>query len=229
MNLSKLSKPFVLQPFGGMCNRLRAIMCYYYDLNAHKRVLYVRWIPDRIVSHAEFSSVFEPLNGVVFVKTLNPKHNVIKVSNGYLDHKKGWTKKILHRLRPKKNLQIIIDNLKKTLDQDYIAVHVRRTDMRRKIETPDNVFFDFIDAFDANKPIFLATDNGVTQQIFKKRYGDRIIISNDMGDKNTRSSTRISTLADAVIDLFVCIYSGHFLGTKHSSFSNLIMQYKQCL
>jgi len=48
-----------------------------------------------------------------------------------------------------------------------------------------------------------------------KNFGITII-------KIYNSNRRSTSLENAIIDLYMCIYSNDFLGTKHSSFTNFI-------
>ena len=113
------------------------------------------------------------------------------------------------------------DEIKKRmniLENDYISVHIRRTDHLKAIEiSTDEIFIDFLDNFE-DKNIYIATDNKKTYDIFKKRYNERIKINYH----EESESLRKTSLKDAIIDMYMCINSNNFMGSYYSSFSEFI-------
>lgn len=111
---------------------------------------------------------------------------------------------------------------------DYVAVHVRRTDHEKTLENkqdaavPDEEYFRQIDATGLDK-IYLATDNAKTQRIFMQRYGNRIIVHDDVQGFGSRvRPVRCTSMQHAVADLYQCFRATHFIGTPWSSFSSTI-------
>ena len=107
----------------------------------------------------------------------------------------------------------------------YAAVHVRRTDHVTLwgISTPDAEFFKFLDGkrSSGEERIYVATDNAGTQQLFSERFGADVTVTLAAIDP-TATALRHTTVADAVVDLFVCADARAFKGTRGSSFSDAI-------
>lgn len=110
---------------------------------------------------------------------------------------------------------------------DGIAVHVRRTDFltdsNRKSEVkPNETWFDFIDKsivkMGKDTPVYLATDNEITQREFVTKYPN-IIMWKTIGKTK---KLRKTSLEDAVIDVYIARHAKVFLGTQNSSYSDLI-------
>ncbi len=106
---------------------------------------------------------------------------------------------------------------------ESIAVHVRRSDHvawkpRAQSQTSDGEFFGYIDA-QPSRRVFLATDDAAVAKMMLERYGpERIILSSSFDQKTLRQTT----LADAVVDMYVAAHAHSFHGSRYSSFSRLI-------
>jgi hypothetical protein len=85
--------------------------------------------------------------------------------------------------------------------------------------TTDDEFIDFLDKSDNNKNIYIASDNEITYNKFKKKYQNRIKFDYH---KTNKSAIRQTSLQDAIIDIYMCVYSDDFMGSGWSSFSDLI-------
>ena len=85
--------------------------------------------------------------------------------------------------------------------------------------TDDEEFINFLDKSDNNKNIYIATDNKITYNKFKKKYQNRIKIDYH---KTNNNSLRKTSLQDAIIDIYICVYSDDFMGSGWSSFSRVI-------
>jgi len=110
------------------------------------------------------------------------------------------------------------------LNKNYISVHIRRTDHIQLAKynnryTDDEEFINFLDKSDNNKNIYIATDNKITYNKFKKKYQNRIKIDYH---KTNNNSLRKTSLQDAIIDIYICVYSDDFMGSGWSSFSRVI-------
>jgi len=126
-----------------------------------------------------------------------------------------------------------IESTKNRIGEDYIACHIRRTDIitiqKKYNVTPptDEEFEDFIESYPDRK-FYLATDSRQTQNKFIEKFGDRIYYSNiPSGNGSTRHPKRTTPIQEAVADLFLCIDSVDFYGTACSSFSTFIENYKR--
>ena len=64
----------------------------------------------------------------------------------------------------------------------------------------DSYYMDFIDSHDSNLKIYIATDNKETLDIFKKKYGSRIINNSTFIDR--QFGLRKTSIYDVVVDLF---------------------------
>ena len=119
--------------------------------------------------------------------------------------------------------KIIFDKLK-ILNKNYISVHIRRTDhigvaKSNNRYTNDDEFINFLDKSDNRKNIYIATDNEITYNKFKKKYPKRIKFDYHTTNNNAMRKT---SLKDAIIDMYMCVYSNDFMGSDYSSFSDII-------
>ena len=219
----------LIQP--GLCVRMYLIISYLnYAKDNGKKLLCLWKKNDQCPGN--FSEVFEKINDVVFIendfkgiKGVFPKGKYSwNMIEGY------WPSKYYKDyslFRPVKKLQDKIDSIVKNLG-DFISLHIRRTDMPGLVSDQD--FFGFIERYPDLK-IYLACDQKSTQEIFLKKYGERIFINKpfkkewDPQDKLKRSSS----LEDAVIDLFVAPRAKYYKGSNNtengigsSSFSGTI-------
>jgi len=94
------------------------------------------------------------------------------------------------------------------------------------------------EAFAARHPehrIFLATDNAETQTHFARRFGERLVVTAQIGTDCSRAIApneveRHTPLSrDAVIDLFVCATAEVFKGSPWSSFSDAICHMRRVM
>jgi len=109
------------------------------------------------------------------------------------------------------------------LNNNYIAVHIRRTDhinpaRKKKAYTNDDLFINFINENLNDSNLYIATDNKETYDNFKNKYNNKVKFEYH----ETFNNLRHTTLKDSIIDLFMCVYAQKFIGTSYSSFSDLI-------
>ena len=128
------------------------------------------------------------------------------------------------KLQLKSYIKKIVLNKISILNNNYISVHIRRTDhiwlaKKENQYTSDNEFMNFLNKYDKN--IYVATDNKETYDKFKKLYPDQIKFNYHKSFKNTLRET---SLLDAIVDIYMCIYSYNFMGSGWSSFSGLIKE-----
>ena len=207
-------------PENGLCNCLRVIFSYNEYAKSINSKLNVIW---KITNDCPgtFLDYFEPIPNVNFI---SENENSDKIYyKGFYSHKNFEAKYDDLKLKPYLK-KIIFDKID-ILNKNYISLHIRRTDhswlaKRNNIYTNDETFFNFINKYE-NKNIYLATDNVDTYNQFKKKYPNQIKFDYHKVNKNNKRHT---SLEDAIIDLFMCIYSDDFLGSGWSSFSGIIMR-----
>jgi len=209
----------IIEPTGGLCNRLRVIFSYLRICNLNNTKLIVIWI-NTIECTGFFLEYFEPVENITFEN----KNNNFKIDyKGYNPHKDypPCYKKLV--------LLPYIENIlltKKKILNNYISVHIRRTDhielaKQNSSYTSDQQFIDFIDnqiKNNENINLYIATDNKETYDLFKNKYNGLIKFEYH----NLVEGIRQTTLFDSIIDLFMCVNSDYFMGSGYSSFSQLI-------
>lgn len=131
----------------------------------------------------------------------------------------------------------------------FAALHVRRTDHVELwgVSTPDKEFFTFVDSFvarhctpaspahhDTEGPascslaprVFLATDNAETQSSFAAHCEASSLCGLELvtagAIERSPGALRHTSVASAVVDLYVCAAATVFKGTRGSSFSEAI-------
>lgn len=211
----------LIQPTGGLCNRLRVLFSYNIEADRISEKLRVLWVPNS-TCNGSFLDYFEPLDNVEFISNTNEKP--IYVGCATFPNLKPDYK----YLKPKSK---IIKEIQKRVEQldngDYISAHIRRTDLTEGVISINKYISDdeFINFFNkSNKKIFLATDNQETQSKFKNIFKDRLIIFNEIQKSN---NLRMTSLKEAIIDLYLCILSKEFYPTSYSSFSDLITELRK--
>jgi hypothetical protein len=209
-----------IQPLGGLCNYLRVIFSYYAYAKSINSELTVIWL----VTHecnGKFSDYFESIPNTNIVYEVPPK--VQLDYKGAYPHNDNYNYDDL-KLLP--HMKSIIKLRVEALENNYIAVHIRRTDhvelaKRENCYTDDDTFITFLDKFKSNKNIYIATDNESTYETFQQKYPALVKFKyhNTVSD-----SLRHTSLQDAIIDLFMCALSSDFRGSGWSSFSFIIRQ-----
>ena len=219
----------------GLCNRLRVLFSYYYYIVKEKKdTLIIVWIPDD-TCNGFFLDYFEPLPNVEFYKdNSNNFPNNYKSKKGADPHPKYALTKfkgIFKELIPKPYLIDKINYNLTLLNNNFVAMHIRYTDNLPNIKTYNiNVnsqflkkLFDFFDKYiKLNFNIYLATDNKNIQEIFYEKYPNNFKTKKNI-DKPI--GLRHSTLENAIIDIFTCSYSKHFICNYNmSSFTDTIRE-----
>jgi hypothetical protein len=117
-----------------------------------------------------------------------------------------------------------INGIKSILGK-YVSVHIRRTD-HIELAKSQNLYTEeqkYIDFLNENKEynIYIATDNLETQSYFYNLFKERIksikFINSD------KIKLRQTSLEEAIIDLYICVYSHKFMGTPYSSYTDTIL------
>lgn len=202
---------------GGLANRLRGIFSRF------EPPMQVVWERYWNASDGHFLDVFEPVAGLEFVEGPPTEE-----STGAVGTDDAW-----HRhyrlLRPTAALRERIAGIADALGP-YDAMHVRRTDHTTHCRhqglrpTSDDEFIRW--ARPRTGPIFLATDNTETRATMLGALGPQLVYQGPM-DPPTIESRRNNSLADAVVDLYVCANAEAFMGSAHSSFSELIAHLRE--
>jgi GDP-fucose protein O-fucosyltransferase len=206
---------------GGLANRLRAIFSRY------EPGIRVVWTRTWDIANAHFLEVFEPVPGIEFVDGGASEESWHAAVN-YNDWHRHYA-----LLRPTAALRDRISGLQEAMGE-YDAIHVRRTDhvklahMQGKYTT-DEEFIAWIVERDSDASVFLATCNAETRQIFKRALGPSLFWQGDMQPSTAtqHESRRYNSLADSVVDLFLCAGARSFMGSAHSSFSELVTHLRE--
>ena len=201
----------IVQPKGGLGNRLRVIFSYFIICLQNNKKLIINWKNDKYCSQ-HFLDVFLPIKEIYFS---NEKPQIvtsrkIKVNNELY-------KKSLKLLIPK-NISELKEKIKEW--EEYSAIHIRRTD-HIQLAKKNNKFVDlqYFENFIKNKQkCFLATDCEKTQKYLIKKYPQIIVWENIKSNNKLRQTT----LKNSISDMWCCIHAKQFLGTPFSSFSDLI-------
>jgi hypothetical protein len=215
----------------GLNNKLRVTLSYLYKANKEKKKLRIYWITNSECNE-KFDNLFEPIKNVEFIYSYD-KNNIFdyntcfEYNNEYIKHNYYKLLKPLSPIKKLINLYLI------KLKNNFIACHIRRTDLESSFNTPslhswykhktDDDYINFINQYDNKYKIFIATDNKNTQDKFRKLYGDRLICN----PISTTNALRQTSIQEAVVDMYVCSYAKDFLGTNISSFSETINYLRQ--
>lgn len=217
------SKVIQLNTHCGLCNRLRTIFYHLNNLEENENLVVI-WNWNDSDPNGDFYDYFEPIKNLSFIKNNDHRLPIFYKGNGSdLDLKNNN----YENLKLKSHLLEIIGNEKMKLNNDFMAIHVRRTDINAVYEKRNLQYIKSYDEYDRFiesinlKNLYVATDNKETFLYFYKKYKN----SHTMNDNITflsNKNRRKTTLQDSIIDLFMCINSTEFLGTQLSSFSELI-------
>ena len=226
-----------LYSHSGLCNRLRLIASYKHLSEIRNKDIEMFWVKS-IQCNVLFKDLFKPIPNVNFtyLKSLaraaaRPKNTAIKID--LFPHDKKIKDKNHLIFKPLDATMREIEETKKRIAGEYIACHIRRTDIitiqkKYKVEPPsDEMFIDFLERY-PDKKIYLATDERDTQKKFIDIFGDRIYRSCIVGGNgHKRQPYRTTSIQDAVKDMFLCIGATDFMGTACSSFSRFIENYRK--
>jgi hypothetical protein len=113
---------------------------------------------------------------------------------------------------------------------ECVGVHVRHTDLetRYRVTNPNhssNVpFFDFIDTHPEDQCVYLMTDNPISQRVFQRRYGSRLLVYDTVRDTSVHheANHRFTSLFHTIVDVLITAYTQDFMGTVGSSLSELV-------
>ena len=213
----------ILHALGGLANRLQAVMS-----RRHRGPMQVIWdLHEPALAGVSFGDLFEPLDGVTFVSAgVGADDTSFSVAP---DAPEGWERGYLD-LKPRLAIVRCIEAAR-GLVTPYAAIHVRRSSgFLENVEamggtTEDTDFYDFLGESPVREmPVYVATDNARTQAhylAFERTFCHRKIESGE--ERQGLGNHAIHTsVADAVVDLYVCAGATHFMGSRHSSFTDTI-------
>ncbi len=219
----KALAPLVIWAVEGLNNRLRAVLSHRVVAHAEGRPLVVVWRRDDFCN-GHFLDCFEPIAGVRFVKEApadaprpqrtSETHPKLKNT---LDECYSYAP-----LLPSDAVRATVAERLRACGRPFISLHVRRTDHLTAISAADQTGDDRFAAFvrrHAPKPVYIATDNAMTQRELVQDCGSRARIGNEIIPSG---SVRQTPLRDAVADMFTCVASDTFAGSHGSSFSDAI-------
>jgi len=222
-----------LEPVGGLCNRLRAVFSYLMTARNESSDLAVYWPKDNSNQHSSFLDFFKRVKGVNFIssQTEKPKQVGWIQSNGSDNyHSRGVVD--YTTLEPLDYIKTIIIDRQQTLENNYISVHVRRTDhtllaKKHNSFTCDKEFEAYIKTTGKNKNLYIATDNKKTYNQFKSKFKNKVKFNywECIGDGSPESRT--TSTQDSIVDLFMCAAGDEFMGSGWSSFSKVIKDLRQ--
>jgi hypothetical protein len=214
----------VIRPKGGIGNRFRVLTSYYlkYIKNTDKKLI-VLWVKDKCCN-GYFQDYFEPIPKVEFITNNDKKLKVNYCSCsrvGPVD---------FSIIKPLPHMIDKINEKRNLLNNDYIAIHARRTDhiaaaKKRGVFTTDEDFFKYIDENINDSCLYVATDNIDTYTMFQEKYKDKVKFSYHQ----TTGQYRNTSLEDAIIDIYMCTYAKKFKHSGWSTFSGVINNLRKIL
>ena len=208
-------------PQGGLCNYLRVVFSYYEYARQNNIELNVIWISTPECP-GFFLDYFEPVPHINFIN-FKLEDQIPNINCHYIGFSiKGGYPPKYENLKLKTSLKKCILTKVDILNKNYISVHIRRTDhimgaKKNNCYTDDEEFIKFLNS--SNKNIYIATDNEITYNKFKSLYNGRIKFNYH---KTNNNKVRHTSLHDAIIDMYMCVYSDNHKGSGYSSFSDLI-------
>lgn len=215
---------YTIFPTGGLGNRLRVVISYYikYIKNKDEKLIVI-WRLDKLCN-GYFQDYFEPIPNVEF-----RTHNDPSLKINY----KGCSRigsVDFSLIKPLPHIENKINEKRNLLNNNYIAIHVRRTDhiaaaTKRGAFTTDEEFFKFIDDNINDSCLYVATDNIDTYTIFQEKYKDKM----KFPYHKDRGTYRNTTLEDAIIDIYLCTYAKKFKQSGWSTFSGVIENLRKFL
>lgn len=214
----------VVQPIGGLSNMLRVVFSYVKLCRRDNQKLIVIWKNSNDCPGL-FLDYFEPIHGVTFIE--NNSENLNITYTGFDPHPEfnPYFMFIYSELKLTKKMAEIVSNKVLQLDNDFIAIQVRRTDhvkyaLKCHNFTTDDEFCKFIES-NPKGNLFITSDNEESYNYFKSKYSNRVKIGYPANDSKKKRHT---SLKDAIIDMFVCVHARIIKTSGASSFGYTIQQ-----
>lgn len=230
----------------GLCNRLRFMLQFFKILKKknqlYKKKIYVIWPIDEMCNGFYLKYFQNIHDNIVFVKNEKGIENYMKakkikkikqindINHRFIMNRENGNFLKYNFFKINDRLYHKIKKIINKMDNKFIAVHIRRTDLDKHLNGPrknllknrtsDKDFFLFIKKKKyKDYHLYVATDNYETQELFLSKFKDRIKYIKMINNVKDRRKTK---LEDAIIDLFICSCSYKFKGTFFSSFSDFI-------
>jgi len=230
----------ILRVKGGLVNRIRTVFSHYLFCKRISEHLTVIWLVTDACP-GFYLDYFEEIDGITFLRDNSQN---LKIDITTWDYHSEFDKPELLNysiLKLKQEIYDIVRQRINTLDNNYIAIQVRRTDhgvlaKKNNIFTADEDFFKFIDA-NIDKNLYISSDNKISYDLFRSKYSDRVKFdfSESESIKSLRKGmvyllkkretigTRHTTLKDAIVDIYVCAQAKNVKVSGGSSFGELIL------
>lgn len=231
----------IIQPEGGLANRIHLIISFAVYARALNKKLQVIWSKDNNthlhVADGHFLEGFKQLPSCEFISAapdypITFKGCLTKNKDAYPSDFKKINKehgtdflKFYRFLIPTAQVKKNLDNLVRERGP-FNAIHLRKTDFCNflkktgEIEIPEREFESFIERR-PDLPCYIATDNRETQHKFEAQYPETVFFYRKIN--NAPTGLRHTTLFHAIVDLFMCCDAVEFKKSHpHSTFSTLI-------
>jgi hypothetical protein len=235
----------LIYPFGGLGNRVRALLAFAAICEQRGLGLDAVWSSDSLCN-GFLDDYFLPLEGVNVLRSdgsLDPG-DYVEIHRGcyrpihiYLKEHLGWElgyddtgheiyRRLWEKIRPVEGLrrEVLAFAGKEALE-DCIGIQVRRTDhsmylARHKDFSDDNYFFGLVEKHCPDR-VFLATDNRETQDLYRKRFGERILVFRSIDGNSSSQEVRKTSLESAVLDVFALSLCKEVYRSHYSSFGQM--------
>jgi hypothetical protein len=134
---------------------------------------------------------------------------------------------------PIPSIRAEVERLSASLSPHTVGVHIRRGDAwdypsvslaSQYKRSPDTAFIARMDAELEAEPhtnFFLATDCAATEERFRERYGEAVMVNHDKRFVPSVPKRPKDNQRDAVIDMFTLARTQKILGNNYSSFSRM--------
>ena len=216
-----------VHPVGGLCNKLRVTLSFHQFAVKKNEHLHVVWdVTD--ACNGFFLDYFHPIEGITFSRSNHAQKTIHYQGHqwhpDFHPYRNNYKNIVYNKLKLLPYVQNQITDRISAYRDEYIAVHIRRTDhialaRKNNLYTTDETFRDFISSRESSS-LYLATDNRETQEHFLNLYSDRIK-SIELIDPNS-NDRRNTSLESAIVDLYMCANSREFLGSGYSAFTGTI-------
>jgi hypothetical protein len=216
----------VVQPIGGLGNKLRVVFSYWEYAKPNNKKLTVIWKEDQACP-GFFLDYFEPVDGITFLTYNSENLKLDYYGSEWHPDFNPYEKFIYSDLKLQSILQDRVNEKVKILEH-FIAIQVRRTDHEKLAKkynsfTTDEDFCKFIDD-NPKGNLFITADNKKSFDFFREKYPDRVKLKYP---KNDPTKLRHTSLEDSIIDMFICTHATAFKKSDWSSFGGTILQLRK--
>jgi hypothetical protein len=230
-NSKPRSAPLVVRATGGIARRLRVLLSYLAVARLESRRLTVVWLsePD---CPATFAELFEPLPTNVAADVNILADAAHAPANAPLVHGVAHPAfngaallgpMLLRLIKPRPELAAAISGLLQRLGPSFSAAHLRRTDLPAAAGAAGDAMDVAVAAWACNdtQPLFVATDHPRSLNAIRRLLPPGQVVSRGVFP-HMGSALRKTSIADAVVDMWVASHASRFVGTPTSSFSEAV-------